>query len=69
LRPRWESAPNGNHGTGSDYAPLKYMATFTNATGLCLATLTTIGRWGRVARDIVGINANFRFQAFFVGKS
>jgi hypothetical protein len=53
---------------GGDYAPLKDMATFTNATGLRLASLITIGRWGRVAWDIGGTHPSFRFQAVFVGK-
>ena len=56
-----------NCGTGGDYAPLKSMAAFTNATDLRLATSTTIGRWG--AWGIGGTNPSFRFQAFFVGKS
>ena len=46
LRLCWESAPNRNHGTGGDFAQLQYTATFRNATGLRLAILTTIGRWG-----------------------
>jgi hypothetical protein len=63
LRPIWQQSHDG-----LAWADHSAMATFSNATGVKVLPLATIGQYGRVKCTIGGTAAVISYGAYFTGK-
>lgn len=66
LRPMWQSAPGTVVATAGPFGTLRFMPTML-ATGIAIATIHTLGAWGRPSWAIGGTAAAIKFQSWFIG--
>lgn len=69
IRFSWLTAPGTATGPAAPFGVFKSIPTFSNATGMKVATLSNISAWGRPSWNLTGTSPAFGVRAFFQGRT